>query len=520
MKQKIIELKVEPPYGYNTELLKELLLSRKILPHKETPFAILSRSIDARKKVVLINLKILIGELPTPFFFPVEYQDVSKAEPLLIIGAGPAGLFGALRAIELGFKPIILERGCDVRKRRRDLAAINKFHLVNPESNYCFGEGGAGTYSDGKLYTRSNKRGNIRKILEIMVQHGANPDILIDKHPHIGTNKLPILIQNIRNTILNYGGEIHFETKVIDFIIEKNKLIGVLTEKNKAFYGFATILATGHSSRDIFTLLQQKNILIEAKPFALGVRVEHPQELIDKIQYHCLQRNPYLPAARYELITHTKIKGKVRSIYSFCMCPGGFIVPAATQPGEVVVNGMSPSKRNSIFANSGIVVSIGPDDWKSYTNHKQLAAMVFQAEIETKACQMAGNTQKAPAQRLVDFVEQTYSSSLNPTSYQPGLESVMMNELLPQFITESLRNAFIDFGKKMKGFLTNEAQIIGVESRTSSPVRIPRNPETGEHVTLQNLFPCGEGAGYAGGIMSAAIDGQKCVELAICKKCN
>lgn len=423
-----------------------------------------------------------------------------------------------MRLIELGYKPVVLERGSDVQTRRRDLAAINKDHIVNPESNYCFGEGGAGTYSDGKLYTRSKKRGDVRRILEILVVHGAKDEILFDAHPHIGTNKLPRLVTELRQSILNAGGEIHFDTKVTDFLIVNNAITGVVTQKEDKILGLAVILATGHSARDIFYLLQRKNILIEAKPFALGVRVEHQQSLIDQVQYHCSNdRGIYLPASSYSLVHQAAVEGKERGVFSFCMCPGGFIVPAATAPGEIVVNGMSPSRRDSQFANSGIVVAVDEHDFKDYKKHGALAGVFFQAAIEQKACTLAGNTQAAPAQRLLDFVENKVSASLLESSYQPGLSSVDMKEILPAKIIAALRQGFQSFGKKMKGYLTNEAQVVGVESRTSSPVKIPRDKDTLEHPQINNLFPCGEGAGYAGGIVSAAMDGERCAEAVAVK---
>jgi uncharacterized protein len=439
---------------------------------------------------------------------------------VIIVGAGPAGLFAGLRLIELGYRPILLERGKDVQTRRRDLAAINKDQVVNPDSNYCFGEGGAGTYSDGKLYTRSKKRGDIRRVLDILVAHGAKEEILFDAHPHIGTNKLPRLVAELRQTIINAGGQVHFDSKVTDLIIVNNSIKGVVTVGGNKIEADAVILATGHSARDIFELLHQKNILIESKPFALGVRVEHDQGLIDRIQYHCaIDRGPYLPASSYGLVYQASVQGKERGVFSFCMCPGGFIVPAATAPGEVVVNGMSPSRRDSRFANSGIVVAVDQADFSGFDNHGALAGMFFQAAIERKACAIAGQTQRAPAQRLLDFVDGKVSADLLDTSYQPGLVSVDMREVLPDFIARSLQMGFRDFGKKMKGYLTNDAQIIGVESRTSSPVKIPRDKETLQHPQVAGLFPCGEGAGYAGGIVSAAMDGERCAEaVAIFKK--
>jgi uncharacterized FAD-dependent dehydrogenase len=422
-------------------------------------------------------------------------------------------LFAALRLIELGIKPIVLERGKDVRSRRRDLAAINKDHIVNPDSNYCFGEGGAGTYSDGKLYTRSKKRGDVQRVLEILVAHGAHDDILFDAHPHIGTNKLPVLVTALRETIIRSGGEVRFDTKVTDLIIDTDVCRGVITQEGEKILGVSVILATGHSARDIFELLVKKNILVEAKPFALGVRVEHDQNLIDRIQYHCeTERGEFLPASSYALVHQAMIKGQQRGVFSFCMCPGGFIVPAATAQGEVVVNGMSPSRRDSKYANSGIVVAVETEDFAAYKKFGPLAGLHFQAEIEKRACSIAGGTQVAPAQRLVDFVEGRVSSSLPDTSYQPGLASVDMKEVLPDFIASTLKQGFRNFGTKMKGYFTNEAQIVGVESRTSSPVKIPRDKQTLQHPQIKNLFPCGEGAGYAGGIVSAAMDGERCAE--------
>lgn len=481
----------------------------------------IKRSIDARgkKTVVRVQCEVFPASEKKPLItYSRNYPDVSHKPAVIIVGSGPAGLFAALRLIEFGIKPVILERGADVRARRRDLAAINKEHLVNPDSNYCFGEGGAGTYSDGKLYTRSKKRGDVTRIMEILVAHGAKEEILFDAHPHIGTNKLPKLIEEIRKSILDAGGEIHFNTRVVDFILTDNRISGVKTLSGETFKGEAVILATGHSARDIFELLHARKILIEQKPFALGLRVEHAQQLIDRIQYHCpVERGPYLPASSYALVHQAHVNGQQRGVFSFCMCPGGFIVPSATAPGEVVVNGMSPSRRDSRFANSGIVVSVGEADFKSYAKFGLLAGVHFQAAIEKQACSVAGGTQVAPAQRLVDFVERKVSTSLLDTSYQPGLTSVDLAVVLPGFIAESLRQGFKNFGSKMKGYLTNEAQVVGVESRTSSPVRIPRDKETLEHPQVKGLFPCGEGAGYAGGIVSAAMDGERCAE-AVCLK--
>ncbi|WP_462248272.1 NAD(P)/FAD-dependent oxidoreductase [Ekhidna sp.] len=509
----IHDIVVTPEIGFSSEALESYLTSSGKL-NKHQFVDILRRSVDARQKNIKVNLRVEIRDTP-PAVEYVEYHkkehDVRNKQPVIIVGAGPAGLFAAIKAIENGLKPIVLERGKDVQARRRDLAAINKEHIVNPESNYCFGEGGAGTYSDGKLYTRSKKRGSVRRIFEILVAHGATPEILFESHPHIGTNKLPKLVSALRETIENSGGEVHFNAKVIDFIIDNGEINGVKTEVGE-HKGVAVVLATGHSARDIFRLCKNRNVKIEAKPFALGVRVEHPQQLIDQIQYKCDDRGDYLPASAYSLVAQSTLKSTERGVFSFCMCPGGFIVPAATTPGELVVNGMSPSRRDSRYANSGIVVAVELEETINYKKHEELAAMEFQADVEKQAWKMGGETQVAPAQRLVDFVNGKVSNSLLDTSYQPGLKSIDMMEVLPSSIGKRLRQGFQFFGKKMKGYLTNEAQIVGVESRTSSPVRIPRDKETCEHIEIKRLFPCAEGAGYAGGIVSAAMDGERCME--------
>lgn len=519
--KKELQLQLSPEEAYDEVLFQQVALKKAGLSSDKTQAIArqTKRSIDARGRQIRVNVtaEVFVNESPTPLLqTPKAYQNVSDKEQLIIVGAGPAGLFAALRAIELGIKPIVIERGKDVRARRRDLAAINKDHIVNPESNYCFGEGGAGTYSDGKLYTRSKKRGDIRRIMEILVAHGATEEILVDAHPHIGTNKLPKLVAELRESMLQAEGEILFETKVVDFILEGNEMKGVVTQDGEKIKGIGVILATGHSARDIFHLLKHKQILIEAKPFALGVRIEHSQNLIDRIQYHCeLDRGPYLPASSYALVHQTHFQGRQRGVFSFCMCPGGFIVPAATSPGEIVVNGMSPSRRDSKFANSGIVAAVELEDLPQYQKYGPLAAMMFQAEVEQRAWKLGGETQTAPAQRMVDFVNKKVSGSLLDTSYQPGLNSVDMYEVLPEFIAERLKQGFVAFGNKMKGYLTNDAQIIGVESRTSSPVRIPRDRESFEHPEVKRLYPCGEGAGYAGGIVSAAMDGERCAEKLI-----
>jgi uncharacterized FAD-dependent dehydrogenase len=465
------------------------------------------RSIDARSREphILLTLDAFIGE---PFVEKapdrISFPNVSGANrQVLIVGAGPAGLFAALRLIEKGIRPVLLERGKDIRSRRRDLAALNKEGVVNPESNYCFGEGGAGTYSDGKLYTRSTKRGDIRRILNLLVQFGAAPSILVDAHPHIGTNKLPQIIQGIRQQIVDSGGIFLFEKKVVDFIVQDQLIRTVRTADGDQFDGSAVILATGHSARDIFHLLYQKNILIEAKPFALGVRIEHPQDLIDFIQYKT--PSPYLPPAAYSLVEQVGQKG----VFSFCMCPGGIIAPASTDNGELVVNGWSPSKRNNPFANSGMVVTIEEKDMQAFRKEGPLAGLYFQQQVEQMAFRSGGGKLVAPAQRMTDFVEGRLSADLPACSYLPGLRSAPLKQVLPGFVYEALRKGFRDFGEKKRGYFTRDAVVVATESRTSSPVRIPRDTERLHHPQIRNLFPCGEGAGYAGGIVSAAMDGEK-----------
>jgi len=507
MKQ-IVELKLLPKEAVDEQLiLKKAAKKSHISPTQITDIQYLKRSIDARGSRPFIRLRTQISTdapfSPEPSIL-ATFREVNDAPKVLIIGAGPAGYFAALECLELGYKPIVLDRGKPVRERRRDLRAIQQFGQVHPDSNYCFGEGGAGTYSDGKLYTRSHKRGKIEKVLRLLVEHGAESDILIDAHPHIGSNKLPGIVANIRATILKYGGEIHFGKRVNDFIIRNGKIIGVVANQKESYYANAVVLATGHSARDIYQLLHQKQIHIEAKAFALGVRIEHPQALIDEIQYNQRPREEQLPASSYKLVSQVKSRG----VFSFCMCPGGLIVPAATAPGELVVNGMSLSRRDSAFANSGTVVSVELEDLKAYQAHGVFAALAFQKEVEQNVFRFGDGSQQAPAQRLEDFVKEKVSSTLPSTSYIPGIYAAPLHQLLPSSIYKSLQQGVLDFGKKMKGYYTKEAVVVGTESRTSSPIRIPRNRETYMHEQLEGLFPCGEGAGYAGGILSAAMDGQ------------
>jgi len=463
---------------------------------------ILKRSIDARSKAPRIRLRVLVSDvdIAADGNTPTQLPDVRGARAVVIIGCGPAGLFAALRVIERGLRPLLLERGKDVRERRRDLAAINRSHLVDPDSNYCFGEGGAGTYSDGKLYTRSHKRGDVEGVLRTLVEYGASPDIQIDAHPHIGTNKLPGIITAMRQAISTAGGEVRFNTRVTDLIVENAHARGVITADGEEVRADAVVLATGHSARDIFRLLHAKGIRIERKDFALGVRIEHPQSIIDQAQYHCAVRDPYLPPASYSLVQQVEGLG----VYSFCMCPGGIIAPCATAQDEVVTNGWSPSKRNNPFANSGIVVQ-APGPFAA----DPLAGMDYQRSAEHAAWKAGGERQTAPAQRMEDFIQGRLSSDLPQCSYPPGIVPFRLDELLPKEIAGRLRDGLKEFGKKMRGYRTNEAVVVAVESRTSSPVRIPRDPDTLEHVEVRGLFPCGEGAGYAGGIVSAAMDGQR-----------
>jgi uncharacterized protein len=524
--QQQLTLKLLPSEAANDDIIKSYIASSTAKNESDiTGFHLLKRSIDARGKQSWINLtiKAFISE---PFVerevSKVEFVDVSKAnKKVIIVGAGPAGLFAALKLIEQRIQPIILERGKDVRARRRDLAALNKEGVVNADSNYCFGEGGAGTYSDGKLYTRSNKRGDINRILNLFVQFGAEEKILYEAHPHIGTNKLPHIITAMRQAIVDYGGVFLFDKKVTDFIVEDNIIKRVKTAYDNVFDADAVILATGHSARDIFRLLDDKKILIEAKPFALGVRIEHPQSIIDSIQYHCPTRGEFLPPASYSLVQQVDDKG----VFSFCMCPGGIIAPASTNPGELVVNGWSPSKRNNPYANSGMVVSVEQKDLSTIKEYKEylkeqgvdegspLSLMYFQEMVERKAFVAGGGKFVAPAQRMGDFCNNKISSTLPDCSYLPGIHSSDLSTTLPAFIYKRLQGGFKAFGQKMKGYYTNKAVVVATESRTSSPVRIPRDNDTLQHPQIKNLYPCGEGAGYAGGIVSAAMDGERVASL-------
>lgn len=508
--QKEIELAITPDFIEDEQhILSEGARKLGLSPKRIQGMFIRKRSIDARSRQVVYRIRVVfyIDEPYTPEIIRPIIQPVHQAKPVVIIGAGPAGLFAAYRCLERGLKPIVLERGKEVRERRRDLAKINKEGFVNPESNYCFGEGGAGTYSDGKLYTRSNKRGDVQKVLQIFVQHGATSDILVDARPHIGTNKLPHIIEDMRQTILEHGGEIHFNCRVDDILVNFGKVEGVRTADGENIKSEHVIVATGHSARDIFELFRRKGWLIEAKPFALGVRIEHPQEIIDQVQYHCAVRHENLPPAYYSLVEQVNDRG----VFSFCMCPGGIIAPCATDKEEIVVNGWSPSKRNNPHANSGTVIQINLDDVPNALEDA-FALLDFQRQVERKAFDLGGGSLVAPAQRMVDFVNSKVSGTLPENSYKPGTKSVDLREVLPDFVHKALRGALPIFGKKMKGYYTNEAILVGVESRTSSPIRIPRDKDSLQHPEISGLYPCGEGAGYAGGIVSAAIDGINCVD--------
>lgn len=523
---KELQLRILPEEAVNERSLKQVVARETgAALHSIQAVRVLKRSIDARQRTIYVNVRLraFVDEIPTePEYQSIEYKDVSGGKPVIVVGAGPGGLFAALRLIELGLRPIIVERGKDVRERKKDIALISREHRVNGESNYSFGEGGAGAYSDGKLYTRSKKRGSVDKILNVFCLHGASPSILADAHPHIGTDKLPRVIENIREQIKRCGGEVHFETRMDALILKDNEVIGIETNTGQVFHG-PVILATGHSARDIYHYLYASKIPIEAKGIAVGVRLEHPQELIDQIQYHRKEgRGEYLPAAEYSFVTQSNERG----VYSFCMCPGGFVVPAASGEKQVVVNGMSPSNRGSRWANSGMVVEIRPEDFPELTRQEELrlpngepvqadsplALMAFQERLEEVCWLNGGMRQTAPAQRMDDFIRRKNSFDLPESSYTPGLLASPLHFWMPEFVTHRLREGFRYFGKVSRGFLTNEAALIGVETRTSSPVRILRDRETCQHITIKGLFPCGEGAGYAGGIVSAAIDGERCAE--------
>ena len=521
-----LQLRILPQEGVNEQALKAVVARETghAIPHIQA-VRVLKRSIDARQRTIYINVKLraFIDEEPTePEYQSIDYKDVSDGKSVVVVGAGPGGLFAALRLIELGLRPIVIERGKNVRDRKRDIALISREQRVDSESNYSFGEGGAGAYSDGKLYTRSKKRGSVEKILNVFCQFGASTSILADAHPHIGTDKLPRVIENMRNQIIHSGGEVHFETRMDALIIRNEEVIGVETSTGKSFYG-PVVLATGHSARDVYRYLYHQSIPIEAKGIAVGVRLEHPQKLIDQIQYHSRDgRGKFLPAAEYSFVTQVRGCG----VYSFCMCPGGFVVPAASGPRQLVVNGMSPSTRGSRWANSGMVVEIRPEDYseilksvqgrESFDPNSPLALMYLQERLEEDCWINGAMKQTAPAQRMCDFIHDKLSSNLPESSYTPGLTSSLLGAWMPEFIASRLRDGFIHFGKVSKGFMTNEALMIAMETRTSSPVRILRDKESLQHITIKGLFPCGEGAGYAGGIVSAAIDGERCAEGVAC----
>lgn len=514
------QIRVEPQVASSTENIARYVAHDKGIDVRTIKHVrILKRSIDARQRRIFVNLKIrvYVNEMPQEDeFTPTVYSDVSSCPQAIVVGEGPGGLFAALRLIEHHIRPVILERGKDVHERKRDLSAITKTQQVDAESNYCFGEGGAGAYSDGKLYTRSKKRGSVDKILNVFCQHGASTSILADAHPHIGTDKLPRVIENMRNTIIRCGGEVHFRTRMDSFLLQGNKIVGVkathLDNGEEEEYKGSVILATGHSARDIYKYLEQSKIEIEPKGIAVGVRLEHPSKLIDSIQYHNPNgRGKYLPAAEYSFVTQVNNRG----VYSFCMCPGGFVIPAATGPEQIVVNGMSPSNRGTAWSNSGMVVEVRPEDVNEiYPDIKagNLSVMQMQQRLELETWQQGNRKQTAPAQRMADFVNGRLSYDLPKSSYAPGLISSPLHFWMPRFITERLQQGFKTFGAHAHGFLTNDAVLIAVETRTSSPVRIIRNADTLQHVRIEGLFPCGEGAGYAGGIVSAGIDGERCAD--------
>lgn len=509
---KLIQLILDPEAAADETAVRKFAGKISGINTSEISFLrIIRKSVDARKKKILINLSIEVFTARDSFLSstdPFKPKDVSKSREVIIIGAGPAGLFSALRLIEMGIKPVIIERGKDVSSRKRDIALISREHIVDPNSNYCFGEGGAGTFSDGKLYTRSKKRGDNKRVFELLCRHGANENILYEAHPHLGSDKLPGIVSAVRKSITDSGGIFLLEKRVTDFVIEGGSIRGVITSGNEKYLSPYVILSTGHSARDVYDICCRNNIELELKSFAMGVRVEHPQELIDSIQYHGKSRGKFLPAATYNLVKQVDGRG----VYSFCMCPGGFIVPAASSQEEIVVNGMSASKRNSPYANSGIVVEIRSEDLKQYSGFEELAGLEFQKEFEKIAWEQGGRTQSAPAQRLTDFINGSRSGTLPAVSYFPGVIPSPMHEWIPEFIGDRLKKGFKLFGSIMKGYITDEAIVVGVESRTSSPLRIPRNPVTFSHPNISGLYPCGEGSGYAGGIVSSAIDGMRVAE--------
>jgi hypothetical protein len=507
-----VHLSLDPAVAADDEMVKRLSARHARLDLSLiSGTRVIKRSVDARRKIIKVNLTVnlfLHDEQVKPLFRSFKPNNVALSPEVIIVGAGPAGLFSAMRLIELGLRPVILERGKDVSSRKKDIARLSREHLVDPDSNYCFGEGGAGTYSDGKLYSRSRKRGDNSRVLELLYQHGAAENILYESHPHVGSDKLPSIVKKIRESILDAGGIYLFERRVTDLLISSRSIEGVVVSGGEKIRSSRVILATGHSARDIYEICRLRNIVLEMKSFAAGVRVEHPQELIDIIQYHGSPRGRFLPAASYNLVKQVDGRG----VYSFCMCPGGFIVPSATQQEEVVVNGMSPSGRNSPYANSGIVVEIRHDDLGKYSEHEALAGTEFQKDIERDAWEKGGRTQNSPAQRLADFIDGKFSTSLPASSYTPGLTASPLHEWLPGIISARLIKGFKLFGNAMKGFITNEAVVTAVESRTSSPVRIPRDRQTMQHAAIEGLYPCGEGSGYAGGIVSSAVDGMKTAE--------
>lgn len=508
-----LQLRLLPEQAANEQSIKRFLQEDKGLdPHEVNHVRVLKRSIDARQRTIYVNLtvRVYVNEEPEDEAYQrTEYRNVDGCPQAIVVGAGPGGLFAALRLIELGIRPVVIERGKDVHERRKDVARISREQVVDPESNYSFGEGGAGAFSDGKLYTRSKKRGSVEKVLNVFCQHGASTSILSDAHPHIGTDRLPSVIEQMRQTILRCGGEVHFQTRMTDLLVEGDKVVGIRTGEGSLFG--PVILATGHSARDVYRWLYANGVEIEAKPLAVGVRLEHPAELIDRIQYHNKEgKGAYLPTAEYSFVTQVEGRG----VYSFCMCPGGTVVPAATGPEQVVVNGMSNALRNSPWSNSGMVVETHVEDVQTLVGDgSSLVMMKFQEWLEKLAWQQGGRRQTAPAQRMADFVNNRLSADLPRSSYTPGLVSSPLHFWMPDFVSQRLQRAFLHFGKTSHGFLTNEALMIGVETRTSSPVRILRDRDTLQHVRLQGLFPCGEGAGYAGGIVSAAIDGERCADM-------